>query len=184
MKELTLITLGLLAGWLIEWVIDWLYWRRRYRACQEENARLQDRLARLEGAAKGKKKSKGKPVEQGKPDDLTLIHGIGPVIAQQLNEAGITTFETLAGTTPAELRRLLGDLVERLADEEDLLSQAREFANEKDLVREARRRRKREQKAGKSDRKQKKKARKERESGTGEGTAESAEESGKGERPG
>ena len=36
-----------------------------------------------------------------------------------------------AGLTPADLRRILGNAIERLADEEDLLQQARDLAGRK-----------------------------------------------------
>ena len=62
------------------------------------------------------------------PDDLVVIKGIGPVIARLLNQKGITTFEQLAAQTPETLRNLLGDVIERLADEESLIEQARQLA--------------------------------------------------------
>lgn len=40
-------------------------------------------------------------------DDLIKIEGIGPKMAQVLGEAGITTFEQLAATSPARLREIL-----------------------------------------------------------------------------
>jgi predicted flap endonuclease-1-like 5' DNA nuclease len=67
------------------------------------------------------------------PDDLEVINGIGPVIARQLNEAGIFTFEQLAAQTPEFLRNTLGDAVQRLADEESLLTQARQLAQQKQV---------------------------------------------------
>lgn len=39
-----------------------------------------------------------------KPDDLTLINGIGPTFARRLNEAGINTFAKLAATKPEEVK--------------------------------------------------------------------------------
>lgn len=39
---------GMLAGWLLEWLIDLFYWRRRYRALQQENAELRARLTEKE----------------------------------------------------------------------------------------------------------------------------------------
>ena len=40
-------------------------------------------------------------------DDLTKIEGVGPAIAQHLNEAGINSFSDLAGTRPARIREIL-----------------------------------------------------------------------------
>jgi predicted flap endonuclease-1-like 5' DNA nuclease len=65
------------------------------------------------------------------PDDLIIINGIGPKIAQLLNNAGIFTFEQLAAQTPQSLESLLGDVIRRLADEDSLISQARELADKK-----------------------------------------------------
>ena len=42
-----------------------------------------------------------------KVDDLVLIEGIGPKIAELLNAAGITSFTTLAGTKPAAIKAIL-----------------------------------------------------------------------------
>lgn len=65
-------------------------------------------------------------------DDLIIIKGIGPVIGRKLNEAGIYTFRQLSELTPADLRRIVGDVIQRLADEEDILNQARQLADAKD----------------------------------------------------
>jgi predicted flap endonuclease-1-like 5' DNA nuclease len=40
-------------------------------------------------------------------DDLTVIHGITPNIAQMLNNAGITRFRQLANTDPRELNTMM-----------------------------------------------------------------------------
>jgi predicted flap endonuclease-1-like 5' DNA nuclease len=65
------------------------------------------------------------------PDNLEEIKGIGPVIAKLLNKNGIYTFEQLAAQTPEFLRKILGDLIQRLANEESLIEQARQFAQRK-----------------------------------------------------
>ncbi len=64
-------------------------------------------------------------------DDLILINGIGPVIAGKLGQAGIRTFDQLAHLTPDQLRGIVGDSISRLADEEDLITQAKHFAAQK-----------------------------------------------------
>jgi len=135
MSGLSLFILGLLVGWLVEWIIDWLYWRRRYKACQEEKARLEARIEELEkerAASPAYSLPAGQP--QAASDDLTLINGVGPVIAGMLHDAGVDTFEQLAALPLEKLRDILGDLVERLVDEQSLLDQAREFAREKRLA--------------------------------------------------
>lgn len=65
------------------------------------------------------------------PDDLEIIDGIGPVIARKLNKVGIHTFEQLAAQTPVFLRTVLGDVIQRLADEDSIIEQARNFAQRK-----------------------------------------------------
>jgi predicted flap endonuclease-1-like 5' DNA nuclease len=42
-----------------------------------------------------------------KADDLALIEGVGPKIAELLNAAGITTFAKLADTKPSEIKAIL-----------------------------------------------------------------------------
>lgn len=141
--------LGLLIGWVIEWVIDWLYWRRRMvdaarsaavllpqksgrlqhdlenqlAELKAENAALREKVAGLTALAQTARIPN--PLT---PDDLTLIKGIGPVIAAKLNAAGIHTFQDLGAMTPARLRDVVGDAIQRLADEEDILQQARQMA--------------------------------------------------------
>jgi predicted flap endonuclease-1-like 5' DNA nuclease len=41
------------------------------------------------------------------PDDLEVVEGIGPKIAQIFRDAGVTTFARLASMTPAEIQPLL-----------------------------------------------------------------------------
>lgn len=41
------------------------------------------------------------------PDDLEVVEGIGPKIAQIFREAGVTTFARLAAMSPAEIQPLL-----------------------------------------------------------------------------
>jgi large subunit ribosomal protein L21 len=112
--------LGLLIGWLIEWIIDWFYWRRRY--AEKDTGSSETPAQTVEEPL---------PAAKATRDDLKVIKGIGPVIERKLNEAGITTFEQLGKLTPADLRRILGDVIERLSDEESLLQQARDLAHRK-----------------------------------------------------
>ena len=95
------IVIGLIIGWLVEWVIDWLYWRRKY-----------DKLMKECG------------------DDFILINGVGPVIEERLNKAGIYTFEQLAALKTADFERILGQ-AQNLADEQNLIDQAKKFSKEK-----------------------------------------------------
>ena len=125
MNPLFTFILGLLIGWLIEWIVDWFYWRRRY--VEKEPAPAAVRAAPVSPARREEPKPAARPAR----DNLQVIKGIGPVIERKLNEAGVTTFEQLGNLTPADLRRILGNVIERLSDEEALLQQARDLARGK-----------------------------------------------------
>jgi predicted flap endonuclease-1-like 5' DNA nuclease len=65
--------------------------------------------------------------KEGLPEDLAAIRGIGSGMQRRLNQAGIYTYAQLAGSTPEELRQLLGEAT-RLAKVEEWIEQARELA--------------------------------------------------------
>ena len=65
------------------------------------------------------------PAAPVKPDDLTLIEGIGPKIASVLQAAGIATFSQLAGADLSRLEKILQDAGLRLADPGTWAEQAR-----------------------------------------------------------
>ena len=121
MTPLFTFVLGLLIGWLIEWLIDYFYWRRRYPGPGAS-------AAPTTGV---ERETFSGRVHRVVPDDLKVIKGIGPVIERKLNDAGIHTFEQLGGLTASQLRRILGNSIERLSDEESLLLQARDLARRK-----------------------------------------------------
>ena len=58
-----------------------------------------------------------------------MINGIGPAIEKKLNNAGILTFEALAGLSVEELEHILGN-ARRLAQEDDLIKQAKKLAKQ------------------------------------------------------
>jgi predicted flap endonuclease-1-like 5' DNA nuclease len=129
MNLITAFILGVLVGWLIEWLIDYFYWRKRY--VKKEILYVPQTPPQTSAPALGDVELEPRPVTQAAPDDLQIIKGIGPVIERKLNEAGITTFEQMGNLTPADLRRILGNTIERLADEEVLLQQARTLTRRK-----------------------------------------------------
>ena len=105
--------------------------------CRDESKRLQEQVSLLE---RGSQRAGEIPLaaaetatipEPPAPDDLIVIKGIGPVISQMLNQAGIYTFEQLAAQTPESLRRILGNVIERLSDEQSIIDQARQLAERK-----------------------------------------------------
>ena len=127
MNTLFIFILGLLVGWLIEWVIDYFYWRRRYAEKEVVSARQTTSESRVAPV----NTVEARPAVKAAPDDLKIVKGIGPVIERKLNDAGIYTFEQLGNLTVADLRRILGNVIERLSDEEALLQQARDLVRRK-----------------------------------------------------
>ena len=119
--------LGLLIGWLIEWLIDYFYWRRRRAEHNSVAVRETPSARRTASVEEGK----SPPAAHVVPDDLKIIKGIGTVIERKLNEAGVYTFEQLGNLTAAQLRRILGNTIERLSNEESILQQARDLARRK-----------------------------------------------------
>ncbi|MGY0505382.1 helix-hairpin-helix domain-containing protein [Luteimonas sp. e5] len=63
--------------------------------------------AKAEQAAPAAAAKKAPAKKAAKGDDLKLIEGIGPKIAEVFNQAGILTFADLAGSDPAKLREIL-----------------------------------------------------------------------------
>ncbi len=62
--------------------------------------------APVAAAPKPQKEEKA-PAVSAKPDDLKKIEGIGPKIAELLNNAGISTFAVLATTDTAKIKEIL-----------------------------------------------------------------------------
>ena len=112
------ILLGILIGWFIEWMIDWFYWRKKGKALKALRAENEALKAQLE---------KWRP----EPDNLKLINGIGPEIEKRLHEAGITSFAQLGKLLPSKLEAILGSSIQHLADEAEIIEQARELAKKK-----------------------------------------------------
>lgn len=68
------------------------------------------------------------PLEAAEPADFRQIQGIGPVYAQRLHDAGITTFAQLAGQSPDRLREVTKLAKTRAAEAEDWIAAARRLA--------------------------------------------------------
>jgi predicted flap endonuclease-1-like 5' DNA nuclease len=64
-------------------------------------------------------------------DNLKLVVGIGPFIEGLLNEAGIFTFDDLAGASVERLQDILPDVHDSRVEREDWLGQAAEFVRAK-----------------------------------------------------
>jgi predicted flap endonuclease-1-like 5' DNA nuclease len=95
---------GLIIGWIIEWIIDWAYWRKRYISLEKKIS--------------------------NKKDDLKKIKGIGPIIEKRLNQAGVFTYKKLSKLDSSDLEAIVGN-AERLADEKDMIKQAKKFTKKR-----------------------------------------------------
>lgn len=74
-----------------------------------------------------KKKIKPKAVVVDKPDDLTVINGIGPTFAKRLKAAGIATYQALAKASPEHVKEV-AKLQDWQANPEDWIAEAKELA--------------------------------------------------------
>ena len=147
MLSFTSFVFGLLIGWLVEWVIDWIYWRRKFNDLTIEKSRLQTRILayeedkqELEAIIKAQQQqiedlkiSVSAIMINSREDDLQTIKGIGPVINGLLKQADIRTFAALSNLSKERLREILGDNIEKLANEESIITQARYLADENRL---------------------------------------------------
>jgi large subunit ribosomal protein L21 len=68
---------------------------------------------------------------RGKGDDLTVIKGVGPVAAKDLNEQGITTFAQIAALSDEDIGRIDAAMPFSTAQIEDWREQATALAAEK-----------------------------------------------------
>jgi hypothetical protein len=75
------------------------------------------------------------PKIQLERDDFTLIRGIGPGIADRLNNAGVHTYTQLAALSPNKVVRLLGDLIGMTSErvvKQDWIGQARNLQTQRE----------------------------------------------------
>jgi large subunit ribosomal protein L21 len=68
---------------------------------------------------------------RGKGDDLTVIKGIGPVAAKDLNEQGITTFAQIAALSDEDVAKIDAAMPFSTAQIEDWREQAKALAADK-----------------------------------------------------
>jgi large subunit ribosomal protein L21 len=84
--------------------------------------------------AEPKEEAKAVPLfkaPKGKGDDLTVIKGVGPVAAKDLNEQGITTFAQIAALSDDDIARIDAAMPFSTAQIEDWREQAKALAAEK-----------------------------------------------------
>jgi predicted flap endonuclease-1-like 5' DNA nuclease len=144
MKAFKVFVFGLLYGWFIKFAVDRIYRGNEMEDLRNENASLQEYIRTLESKLQPKSlenESVLRPAVRSEPaqsepaqtdsekDNLKVIKGIGPAIEKKLNNAGVHTFEALARLSAAELENILGN-ARRLAQEGDLIAQAKELARQ------------------------------------------------------
>ncbi|EKF41872.1 hypothetical protein NA8A_14684 [Nitratireductor indicus C115] len=119
--------LGLFAGWLIwarqrtEVITDQSETERlraELEACGKQGQKLSERVAELESALAEKEMSEPAPLaapvemsrpaslkapRSGKPDDLKLIKGVGPVLEELCHKLGYFHFDQIAEWTASEI---------------------------------------------------------------------------------
>lgn len=138
------LAIGLTVGWLLNWVVEPLLGRRAGQAGEQATEYgqalidLQQRMSAIEavlsgGRAQDNLTSGGRTITKvilREKDDLESIKGIGPVFAERLNEAGVYTFEQLAGTSPEHLRQHASPKEFQEVDVDSWIEQARELASQ------------------------------------------------------
>ncbi len=149
MKVLRVFFVGLLFGWLMRWVIDKIFLEENLRTLVNENDVLRQRLQTLEAPKARQERPVQRPepaplpVEEMAPvamtgsgpippqrDDLKMIKGIGPKMEKKLNDAGIYTFDQMSRLTATDLQNVLGISKRVVQNSDNLLTQARKFAQD------------------------------------------------------
>ena len=144
MRVLKVFFLGFVYGWFMRWIIDEIYTRDNLRMITDENVFLKERIKSLEAPKSLETLSvkQTAPAPQTRPapepvsrasakDDLKVIKGVGPVMEKKLNAAGVHTFEELSRLTTSDLQNILGISKRVTQSADNLLSQARKFAQQK-----------------------------------------------------
>jgi predicted flap endonuclease-1-like 5' DNA nuclease len=136
MKTFKVFLFGLLYGLFLKFAFDRIYRSNELEDLRNENASLMEYIRTLESKFQSRSvkpslvSSPPEPVQpKAEKDDLKEIKGIGPAIEKKLHNAGILTFESLAGLSTAELEHILGS-TRRLVQEGNLISQAKKLAKQ------------------------------------------------------
>ena len=140
MKAFKVFILGLIYGWLIKSVINRIYRDEGVAGITRENALLRERVRSLEAQLQTRSLA-SQPVTKTAPqsesirigtgkNDLKQIKGIGPATEKKLNDAGIHTFAEMAQLSVEELQNILGSSRRVAQSADELISQAKEFAQQ------------------------------------------------------
>jgi predicted flap endonuclease-1-like 5' DNA nuclease len=142
MRAFKVFIFGLLYGWFFKIVFDRIYGRNELEDLQKENASLreyirslEDRLTPIALETQSRSQAETPAAETramaqpaSEKDDLKKIKGIGPAIEKRLNHAGIHTYAALAALSREDLEKILGNQINRLPDEKELIAQAKRLA--------------------------------------------------------
>lgn len=154
MRAMKVFFLGLVVGWLFKWIIDEIFEEENLRSVTDENVLPQHSMEMLAEPrsleAKSVQRTPDGPLgERPQPyfepgsvptavtedstssiDDLKVIKGVGPAMEKKLNDAGITTFEQLSRLTSTDLGNILGLSKRGTQNADNLLTQARQLAQD------------------------------------------------------
>jgi len=149
MKVLRVFFIGLVYGWFMRWIVDKIFLDENLKILTNENSLLKQRIRTLEsaqssGAVRVRQTAPtALPVEDVKRpvssaagrvpphrDDLKLIKGVGPILEKKLNEAGVYTFDQMSRLNTAELQSILGVARRNDQNTENLISQAKKYAQD------------------------------------------------------
>jgi predicted flap endonuclease-1-like 5' DNA nuclease len=135
----------------MRWIIDEIYSKDNLRMITNENEYLRDRIRALEALRSSQRIPEQQPIPTPQPpertlpastpapqlskapsrkDDLKMIKGVGPKLEEKLNKAGVRTFDQLSQLTAEELQRILGTSKRATQNADNLISQAKKFAQE------------------------------------------------------
>jgi predicted flap endonuclease-1-like 5' DNA nuclease len=149
MRVLKVFFLGLVYGWFLRWIMDMIFLRDEIRILSDKNAILKQRIQSLEAPRSlAVRSTEGiasapLPVEEVTTatkrkaiqstdlvDNLKMIKGIGPQIEKKLHKSGVHTFEELSRLSTDQLKSILGKskLITQNAD--NMLTQAKKFAQQ------------------------------------------------------
>ncbi len=124
---------GVIVGWLIKWVFD----SRKTPPAPVETVRVSGKTGELAAAQHrikeleqrlGDAQQPGAQVVFREKDRLEMIHGIGPVFASRLTEAGIATFSELSRTSAERVREVIAPEEWQAIDPAAWIAEAQELA--------------------------------------------------------
>lgn len=146
MKVLRVFFLGLVYGLFMKYILDEVYTKNHLKMITNENALLRERIKSLEAKSLQRTEQSPQPVQRVEPvkvpqpiesipssraDDLKLIKGIGPQMEKKLNNAGVYTFQQMSRLTTTELQNILGLSKRATQNADNLITQAKKFAQQK-----------------------------------------------------